>query len=411
MAMITKNLRLFALACLTSIPVLSAADVLVDNFNDGNYVAETVNNSLWQGNVTDPSVSPPTGRGLAWRSGLSGGVYLIPFTSTKDAQLSGTAGNYEYFYGTAPAPLRGSAVNGADTATGAERRLQYIGLSLSTTATATVDWSAYRYLRYTAWRTASPNPADPGGARQWQHVVSMSSPGSCFVSGANVPNTSTGPWDASGTNLVGFPLTTTPQVFVLDLTSATQFKIDPIYQNMWTFAPLPFPALCSPGPTNVNLSQVTGLFIGIRRFGANTQPSGAGGALDANFTVDDIILMQNAPAINAVPTSSTVVDRFDTREIQISLAAMPSHPVTVTASSDNPLRMTVLSPASVTFTQADWNTTKTVTVQAQNDLGSSSISFTRTTSDLLYANPANAPAPTLPFSTVPVTVSKFEIGG
>ena len=90
-------------------------------------------------------------------------------------------------------------------------------------------------------------------------------------------------------------------------------------------------------------------------------------AEDGNTTLTYTITVTRAVPPNLVVSASTLtVDEAGSGTFTVKLATQPSASVTVGVTSDDTGAATA-SPASLTFTTADWNTTKTVTVSGVND--------------------------------------------
>jgi hypothetical protein len=98
---------------------------------------------------------------------------------------------------------------------------------------------------------------------------------------------------------------------------------------------------------------------------------GVDATVDADATIDadaaSLDMASTAASIVVTPTSGLVTNEADgTTTFTIVLGAMPTADVVVDLTSSNTAEGTV-SPASVTFTNADWNTAQTITVTGVDD--------------------------------------------
>jgi hypothetical protein len=365
---VNKKVLLFtALACSMAAGA-TAADVLVDNFQDSNFVAEN-----WAGAWV--GFDTAQGNGLAYRTRQT---YPIGF-SNRDAQLFTSGTMVAYQYGKiVETGLFGTIAPSDRTTGGNTQKLQFAGLNV-TRATA-YNASSHKFLRLTAWLPAT----QPGWANlvDSQFVVQMGEPSPSV-------NSSVGPWNSDGTTLTGLTLTTTPQSFLIPIDNTTRFKVDPIFTAIF-------------GSGSANLANISSIAVGFRR-GATA--SAGTQNLGGMFFLDDVMLLDAAPGITVTPPGTDIDESGpgNSTTFNIALDAMPTDPVTITVTESDPTQIDV-TPATWTFIPSGtpgtgeslWNVPATFTISAIDD-GTDEIDTTYTlslavaTSDLLYQNITLAP--------------------
>ena len=126
----------------------------------------------------------------------------------------------------------------------------------------------------------------------------------------------------------------------------------------------------------------------------------AGAAATVNIADDD------GPGVNLSPLNLNVV-QGRSATYTLVLATLPPGAVTVTPSSDN-MEVT-FSPATVTFTQSDWNRAQTVTVDAADDSAGETATISHTVSG--YATVTTAPDVTVTVTAAPPPSSGGGGGG
>ena len=84
-------------------------------------------------------------------------------------------------------------------------------------------------------------------------------------------------------------------------------------------------------------------------------------------TVTVRLLVPVEPGIEVSPTTVSTDEGGSTDEVTVSLATAPTAAVTLAIASSDPGEATVSSPASLTFTSADWDTNQTVTITGVDD--------------------------------------------
>ena len=304
----TLSLIFGALALAAVNPVV--ADVLVDDFQDGNLTVESLGGA-WFG------ASSP-GLGLSYRTRQS-----FPIgASDKDAELF-TSGTLSLFrYGKNPETGIFSTIAPSDRTNTAEK-LQFAGLNIA--LGAAYDASAFRYLRFTAY-LADPQPSWSNLGLS-QFVVQFGEP-------SPSPNNAIGPWTEDGTAVQGVPITTTPTSFLVPLDDANRLKVDPVFTAIF-------------GSSSANLANLGTLAFGFRR--ASIAQAGTNN-LGGMFFLDNIILHEEAPGIDVV-APGTAIDESgpgNSTTFSIALTGLPSDPVTVNVATTATLNLTV-SPASWTF--------------------------------------------------------------
>lgn len=393
-----------ATAMMAATPAL--ADILVDNFDGYTtkpVVSSTFGNAVWHG---DPGAAADDGLALGYRTANPPGGFSAPiFFSSKSTTVTanGTGKAFKINDGT------GAAINAAtNTVTPAIARLQSIVVGLARPSGGTTNLTIDRYLRFTSWRTINTASVFPGA----RALVTVNNP---IVNSFSYPNQSFGPYaNISETIPTGFAPTTTPTVYLIDMTSASQFRMNESY---YQGAYLNNAVTGSIRPTTATLNNINGFSIGWWRFdSASTSVLG-----NLDLFVDDIMFIASVPAINAV--GSTVTTSLDevggnsTSNVPVSLSAMPSHNVTLFPSSSNTATITV--PATpLVFTPANWNVPQFVTVTAVDDTvhaptRPASLQFARVTNDLYYMDAAKTPMPSVPFEIsdngLPVAVSTVNM--
>ena len=126
----------------------------------------------------------------------------------------------------------------------------------------------------------------------------------------------------------------------------------------------------------------------------------AGAAATVNITDDD------GPGVNVSRLTLNVV-QGRSATYTLVLATLPPGAVTVTPSSDN-MEVT-FSPATVTFTQSDWNRAQTVTVDAADDSAGETAMITHTVSG--YPGVTTVPGVTVTVTVAPPPSSSGGGGG
>lgn len=206
-----------------------------------------------------------------------------------------------------------------------------------------------------------------------------------------------GPFNPGTGNFDGITPTTTPTVYVIPIKNPSYFKVIPTMNTLYNSIA---------GTTGVDYSiadwtKIRNIQFGYFRFGAPAGASVLGTpAVNGRFIIDDIILSTNAPGISYSPSSVSVTEGAAGTVVGVSLAARPSHSVTVTLANSADY---TFSSNSLTFTTANWSTAQNVTVTAVNDAaieGNESLSTTpgKSSSDLWYAAAGNV------LAALPVTV-------
>lgn len=94
--------------------------------------------------------------------------------------------------------------------------------------------------------------------------------------------------------------------------------------------------------------------------------AGTGYDLDSTASSDTVTIADNDTAGSIVSRTEATVAEGGTTEFTVKLSAQPTTNVTLSVSSDNTGESTV-SPATLTFTPENWNTTQTVTISGVND--------------------------------------------
>jgi hypothetical protein len=136
----------------------------------------------------------------------------------------------------------------------------------------------------------------------------------------------------------------------------------------------------------------------------------------AEFTIDDIILMEQLPDVS--PNLSVIsvyeIGVGSAADFTVVLDAMPSHDVTINATASDGSEGTV-TPASRSFTPANWDTPQIFTLNGVEDSVTDAdqnytIDFSITSDDLSYSGltPASLSATTVG-NGVPVKLSNFDV--
>jgi hypothetical protein len=346
------------------------ADLLVDDFEDSaSNLTSNWEDTPWGQNSSTFPFSMVVGAGFAARSTSTATAAFSPKWAYVRTTVTGWP-DAVYGYGDSAAPPAalvtvapynwptsptsyttwGSALPASNRANPAER-YQSLTLSMGNGLSTDLNMNATgpnpqdaNYVRVTAWRDPAVTPA--AGAFFALSLIAV---------GPNIAtpgNMSTGPWDETGTNLVGMPITTTPQTFILDVRNTTLFKIDPVY------------ALINPGTstlTNANFGNLLLMQFGYRRNGADA----GDGPLDARFYIDDVMILKNKPAFS-FSSNSVSVTEGGSNTLSVALTAMPARNVVLDLTSLNVSEITV-SPAQLTFTRSNWASPQTVTFTSVND--------------------------------------------
>lgn len=352
-----RKLLAVSLFLASAMPAM-ATDLLLDNFTDNNFIAESWGPGAWAGDTGT------AGKGLDYRTREAFPIGL----SSSQIQLTTISSNLVLQHGTTNTTPDFSVVSASDRTTGGNtQKLQAIGLNL--VRASGYNATSHKYVRVTAWLT-SPQAA-------WS--TAATSVDSTFVVSMGGPTTATsavGPWDATGTNLTGITLTTTPTVYFVPIneTTPTRFKVDPIFTALGI------------GLTQLtDYTDVRSLQFLLRRGGVATAGTNQ---LGAQFFVDDVMFLDALPGVSYSGTAN-VTEGGAGSVVNVALKALPSHSVTLTFA--NTADYTV-SPSSLTFTTANWATTQPLTITAVDDaVGNEAVQNLsqapgKTTSDLWYGN-------------------------
>jgi hypothetical protein len=400
---ISSPFKISSLLCVVLLLQLQPGwtDILIDNFDDGNFTMETWDDGQWLGTDGSAFEDPVTGDGgTALRAAPALGVFDIFFVSLKAADIIPSAGGFAYRFGS----------DGITPASPVDPSLDFHTLILTGgfNRTATSDISANNYLRVTA-SNGGTTPTDATFYVSFTEGPDAACP-TCPIVGQ-----SNGPWidpDGGGPmpEELGISITATPEVYIIDL---ADLRVDTIVDTLSDTAK-GFVAACAgcPGaPGAADLTTTTLISFGYQRRGTEAGSN----TMTVEFTIDDIILMENLPDVT---TSSTIsvdeVGAGSSDTFTVVLDAMPSHDVTISAVSSDTGEGTV-TPASRTFTQANWDVPQTFTLNAVEDSITDgdqnyTIDLSITTSDLYYSTltPTAINASTVD-NGVPVTLSDFNV--
>jgi hypothetical protein len=304
-------------------------------------------------------------------------------SSDKESTLTAHAGGLAFGFGNFGS---NRGINAASNSIVAERNHQ---VTLSVTRSAPTDVTNTPYLRFTAWR----DPAEVDPPANARFVVIGTSPDTNNLYGKNGFGPTDG--DLANPTAIGFAITTQPQVFTIKLDDPAQFNLDKTYRDN--------ARLFGQTQSTVNLTQLTRLAFGYYRTGADANTN-----LDPiQFRIDDIIL-NSKPAAFVTTVSANTVDIGSPATIDVVLDAMPSHDVVINATSTDSGIIGV-SPSSLTFTPANWNTPQTITVTRVSN-GSANVQFSKgATNDLLYASNAVSVPADVNFTVLPVSLSGMSV--
>lgn len=364
---------LFAAAIALAVPSASRADLLVDDFEDSaTNLTSNWETTPWGQNSSSFPFNVIVGAGFAARStSTSVGAFSQKWAYVRPSVAGWPDAVYGYGDATAPSsalvtaapyswPTSPTSYTTWGTALPASNRTpdtqkyQTLALSMGNALSTDLNMNATgtnpqdaNYVRVTAWRDAALTPS--AGSF---FTLSLVANGSTF----GVPgNMSTGPWDATGTNLTGMAISTTPQTFVLDVRNTTLFKIDPVY------------AVLNSGTTtltNANFGNILLMQFGYRR---NGTPAGTG-TLDARFYIDDVMILKNKPAFS-FSSNAVSVTEGGSNTLTVALSAMPARNVVLDLTSLTTSEVTV-SPSTLTFTggnSGNWATPQVITFNSVND--------------------------------------------
>jgi hypothetical protein len=393
----------------------SAQDIILENFDDFNPYSETWNAEWSNVAVADAYFNPGTSptlesRGFGFRSTANGPTttFLISPVSNSNKATSWVLdgnGGFAVRFGS-------DGINPASNSNAAQR---HHGVSLNLAKTGNQGSSAtalpvyrytsnliannQRYLRLTAWRDTTPNN-NPAPANTAKFIVGMQSTPS---SNCAIPDSSLGPWDETGTTLIGWNLTTTRQVFVIDLWNETLFKADEVQRLNLRFGNLFRP--CSPvnvsSALRANPTSVFSFLFGYYRTGIDAGTETTKTLSPIRFYLDDIILMGRLPGFDTTPSLTLIpeVGPDSSTSFSVVLAAIPSHPVTLNLANSNSGAAS-LSTTTLVFTPDNWDVPQFVELDAVDDglpnheIRETTISFTKgSTLDLLYADDTQVPVP------------------
>lgn len=349
------SVLLAAIAACIALAFPARADYIVDNFDDNNLTAEN-----W-GNITGNWEFQPGYAAIGVRAALD--TFNGLYTSTKKAALYPFNGGYAYRMADSIAVC---------SATSPDYLLHSISIAVN--RVDDFDASAENYIRFTAYYDGRPVAASVKDSTINATLVGLFNP-SCAPFQLCFPNLSVGPWNEDGTALdtartmSGDAITSVPQVFFVPISDPNRFKVDPQFRNFLGTA------ACCPNPATVDRSLIRQVQFTIRRGGV---PTCRTNLLGANIVYDDLMLVKELPSINvAGPARPWVTELFATRDTSftLSLASMPSHPVTLNVTSSAPNRVEVLTP-TVTFTPmsgsnpndfGDWDQPRTIQLRGLSD--------------------------------------------
>ena len=370
---------LTALMLIGAAPVAGLAGQFLDNFQDNNFASESWT-AGWVGG------SGGSGKSLAYRTRQAFPVGA----SDKDSALVLISGNYYYQYGTDPESAAGNsqiAASDRTTATPAQR-LHFAGLNLAR-GTA-YDATAHKYLRFTAWLPVTqPTWASTNAADTFVVGFGELNPS---------PNSGVGPWNSTGTTLVGVPLTSTPTAYLVEVNDSLKFKIDPIFTAIF-------------GGATTTRASINSVNFGYRRSGAPAAASNLG----RMFFIDDIAFLNADPGYTLTPSGAPIDESGpgNTTTFTVVLNAQTTNPITISPVSAAPGQVTV-SPASWTFiptgtpgaNESLWNSAATFTLTAVDDFADEAntpynITFTSTVNDLAYTS--------VPLPTTSITVQDDDL--
>jgi hypothetical protein len=334
-------------------------DLLIDNFEDMNFDLEAWGNGQW---IAFDGGANPEGLMTATRSNSN----AILAVSRKAASLE--PGNDGTVFQAGPGSIIAS-----DTP---EQDQRYQGLTLSALRPNAFDASVYRYLRFRAWN----NDPAPAGASFF--VALAENPlEPTFLS---FPPVSLGPW--SGDDL-GLDLSDEPTDYLIDL---HELRNDPLVDELglnnrvfaWDqggqMGPMPTEL-----PGIANLGSIWSLAFGYQRRGADAES-----LMATTFSLDEIGFLSAAPGISTSESTLQTIEGDGTAAFSVTLNALPIRDVTVIVRSTDQSEGTV-SPASLTFTPANWDQPQFITVTPVDDVfidgdATYSITLTGFSDDQLY---------------------------
>lgn len=419
---VTKFAVTLAALLLAVLALPARADIIVENFDDNNWVAENWDSGQWISVATfgcTPTgydgfnyIAPSVGRGTKIRSSGAG---CTNFNSEGPTILtSQVGGGFALQYGLVASTAGMSSAIPTSGCAVTTSQIHYVQATLA--RNTNFDASSYYgtgYLRFTAWigtRSGATSVPTNAQAVVWLYEKSPVCEQYAILGNAPYPsNVSVGPYEAStlGLNTLASPLSQTPQVFVLPINTSV-FRKDSEFQAMANNAiaqgvPLqqgPTPPAGPYAGAIADWSKLRMMAFGYRRSGA----AALTGQLDANFLVDDIMFLNAYPGVTVNTTGTTFVNENlptnTSTTFTVVLDAMPSHNVVINIADGGSTRVNV-SPASITFLpsgtpgpgEALWNSPVTVTVsQTDNGLtdGEANVPISLTvdtgTKDLFYKN-------------------------
>lgn len=353
----------------------NANSLLVDDFEDSNFVAEDWANALIGG--TDPFTSP--GLGLAIRTRE---VFPIGFADL-ESELTTANGSGVFQVGESGSPDGAqpfSQVAPSDRTTSAPQfNYQFTGFNIVRTDFAGFDSTPYKYVRFSAWLD-SP-------AASYENIVDA---GLVLNFADDVNGSATGPFDPTGTNVTPIPITSTPDAYLVEINNSTVFKTDPVFAGLL-------------GTPMVDATAVRSMQIGLRRAEVASAQSNN---LGTRWFLDDVVFYETEPDILTTgPVLNTLNENpVDSTTFDIVLNAEPLTTVTVNFSASDGSAFS-FNPASFDFlptgatggaNSAEWDQVQTISVSTvdngmMNSSTSYDVEFSQVSDDLFYNNFAVAP--------------------